>query len=108
MKVAKSNLSAESFDNLRYMICTSKKTTFVDLPPTSAAIQGHLLHAYYYTNISRKILDTTKSMLQPLNFCVREMPKKFKIKCVCKASCGNLCACRKQIHMCKILKTSEL
>ena len=59
-----------------------KNNTF-DLPPISAAIQGHLLQAYYFTKISLKILDTTKSTL-PLNFCLREMPKKFLLKCACK------------------------
>ena len=70
MKVAGSNLSAESFDHLRYMICTNRKTTLDDLSATSAAIQGHLLQAYYFKNISLKIFDTTKSTLQLLNFCL--------------------------------------
>ena len=88
MKVAESKLSAESFDHLMYMICTNRKTTLVDLPPTSAAIQGRLLKAYYFTNISLNIIDTTKSKLQPINFCLCEIPKKFLMKCVCKTSCG--------------------
>ena len=71
---AESNLSAESFDHLRHMICTNIKKTIVDLP---AAIQKHLLQAYYFTNISLKIIDTTKSTQQLLNFYLREMPKKF-------------------------------
>ena len=68
VNVAESNVSAESFDLLRYMICTTRKTTIFDLPPSSAAIQSHLLQAYYFKYISLKILDTIKSMLQPLNF----------------------------------------
>ena len=97
MIVAESNLSAESFDHLRHMICTNRKTTFVDLPPTSDVIQGHLLQAYYFinislkildttnsmlhlTNISLKILDTTNSMLHLINFCIGRMLKKFIIK----------------------------
>ena len=43
---------------------------FVDLPPTSAAIQRHLLQAYYFTNISLKTLDTTKSVNQRYNFLI--------------------------------------
>ena len=89
MKVAKSNLPAESFDHLRFMIYTNRKTTLVDLPLTSAAIQGHLLLAYYFTNVSLKNLDTTKSTFQLLNFCLHEMLKKFIIKCACKKGCGN-------------------
>ena len=60
MKVAESNLSAEKFDHLRYMICTNRKTILVDLPPTSAAIQGHLLQAHYLhtTYIQAYILQT--------------------------------------------------
>ena len=71
MNVAESNLSAESFYHLRYTMCTTRKTTLVDLPPISAVFQGHLLQAYCFTNISLKILDTTKSMLQLFNFCLR-------------------------------------
>ena len=50
------------------MICTNRKTTLVDLPLTSAAIQGHLLQAYYcFTNVSQKILDiaVTSKVLYP-------------------------------------------
>ena len=85
-KVAESSLSAESFNHLKYTICTNRKTTlifFVDFPSTSAAIQWHLLQAYNFTNISLKILDTTKSTLQLLNFCLREMRKKIIIKRAC-------------------------
>ena len=95
MKVAKSNLPAESFDHLRFMIYTNRKTTLVDLPLTSAAIQGHLLLAYYFTNVSLKNLDTTKSTFQLLNFCLHEMLKKFIIKCACKKGCGNRWSCKK-------------
>ena len=100
MKVAESNLSAGSFDHLRYLICTNRKATLADLPPTSAAIQGHLLQAYYFTNISLKILDTTKATLQLHNLCLREMLKKFLIKCACQTSCGNRCACKKCEYTC--------
>ena len=85
MKVAKSNLAAESFDHLRFMTYTNRKTTLVDLPLTSAANQGHLLLAYYFANVSLKNLDTTKSTFQLFNFCL----KKFIIKCACKKGCGN-------------------
>ena len=105
MIVAESNLSAESFDHSRHMICTNRKTTFVDLPPTSDVIQGHLLQAYYCTNISLKILDTTNSMLHLINFCIGRMLKKFIIKWTCKTSCGNRCA---SMYMNKVLKVSEL
>ena len=88
VKGAEWNLSAESLDHSRYMICTNRKTTFVDLPPTSAALQGHLLQAYYFTNISLKVFDITKSTWQPLNFWLSEMLKKFIIKCACKKAVG--------------------
>ena len=39
-----------------------------ELPPTSSAIKGHLLWAYYFINICFNILDTTKPKLQPVNF----------------------------------------
>ena len=89
MKVAKSNFPAESFDHLRFMIYTNRKITLVDLPLTSAAIQGHLLLAHYFTNVSLKNLYTTKSTFQLFNFCLHEMLKKLIIKCVCKKVCGN-------------------
>ena len=43
VKVAESNLSADSFEHLRYMVCTNRKTELADLPLTFAAIQGHIL-----------------------------------------------------------------
>ena len=52
-----------------------------------------LLQAYYFANISLKILDTTTSTLQSLNSCLREMPKKFLMKCAYKTSCSNRFAC---------------
>ena len=48
MNVAESNLSGESFYHFRYMMYTTRKTILVDLPPTSAVIQGYLLQAYYF------------------------------------------------------------
>ena len=84
VKVAESNVSAESFDLLRYMICTNRKTAIFDLPPWSAAIQSHLLQALYFKYISLKILDTIKSMLQPLNFISQWNPKQiYKKVCMC-------------------------
>ena len=62
---------------------------------TSAAIQGHLLQVYFFTIVPSKILDSTKSTLQLLVFCLRERLKKFIINCTCKISCGNRCACKK-------------
>ena len=43
VKVIKPNIAAELFDDLRYVIYTTRKTTFSELPPTSSAIKGHLL-----------------------------------------------------------------
>lgn len=100
MKFSELNLSAESFEHLKNMIFTNRKTAFADLPPRSEAFQWHLLPAYFFTNISQKILDTTKSTLQPLNFCLREMSKKFIIKCACKTSCGNRFACKEHEYFC--------
>ena len=56
---------------------------------------------YHFTNISLEIFDTTKSTVQLLNFCLREMLKKFIIKCACKTSCGNRCAYKKREYICK-------
>ena len=70
-----------------------------DVPPISAAVQGHLLQAYFFTNISLKILDTTELTLQHLNFCLREIPRNFIIKCACKTSCGNCYACKKNTNI---------
>ena len=33
------------------MVCTNRKITLVDLPPTSAAVEEHLLQGYYFTSI---------------------------------------------------------
>ena len=108
MKFSERNLSAESFEHLRYMIFTNRKAAFADLPPRSAAFQWHLLPAYFFTNISQKILDTTKSTLQPLNFCLREMSKKFIIKCVCKTSCGNRFTCKEHEYLCTEIENIKI
>ena len=42
IKVIETNIAAESFDDLRYVIYTTRKTTFCVLPPRSSAIKGHL------------------------------------------------------------------
>ena len=68
VKVIEPNIAAESFDELRYVIYAIRKTTFSELPPTSSAINGHLLRAYYFINICFNILDTNKSKLQSVNF----------------------------------------
>ena len=88
-------MSAESFDHFR-------KTTLVDvgLPTTSAAIQGDFLQVYYSTNISIKIVDTTKPTLQLLNFCLHEILKKFLIKCACKTSFGDRSSYKKREYLC--------
>ena len=43
VKVIEPNIAAKCFDDLRYVIYATRKTTFSELPPTSSAIKGHLL-----------------------------------------------------------------
>ena len=43
IKAIEPNIAAKSFDDLRKVICTTRKTTFPELAPTSSAIKGHLL-----------------------------------------------------------------
>ena len=113
VKVIEPNIAAESFDDLRYVIYTIRKTTFSKLPPTSAAIKEHLLRAYCFINISFNILDTTKAKLQPVNFAwkffngmlipeqfLREMPKEFLVTCACKERCSNRCSCKREEQVC--------
>ena len=77
MKVAKSNFSGESFDHLRYIICTHRKTKLVDLHLKSAAIEGHLLQVYYFTNIFLKFPELPNQRCSFLNFismkCLRNL-----------------------------------
>ena len=68
VKVIEPNIAAESFDDLRYVIYATRKTTFSKLPPTSLAIKGQLLWAHYFINICSNILDTNEPKLQPVNF----------------------------------------
>ena len=96
MKFSEPNFSAELFSHSRYF--TNRKTTVAHLPSTYAAIQGHLLQAYHFTNISLKILDITKSTLQPLKFSFHKIPKEFIIKCACKKSC-DCCTCEKHKYI---------
>ena len=112
-KVIKPNIEAESFDDLRYVIYTTRKTIFSELPPISSAIKGHLLRAYSFIIVCFNILDTTKPNLQPVNFgwklfngmliqeqFLREMPKEFLVTCTCKKRCSNCCSCKRQEEMC--------
>ena len=43
VKVIEPNISAKSFDDLRYVIYINRKTTFSEFAPISSAIKGHLL-----------------------------------------------------------------
>ena len=113
VKVIEANVAVESFDDLRYLIYTNRKTTFPELPPTSSAIKGHLLRAYYFMNICFYILDTTKPKLQPVNFgwklfngmlileqFLHEMPKELLVTWACKERCSNCCSCKRQEQVC--------
>ena len=94
VKVIEPNIAAKSFDDLRYATYTTRKTLFSQLPPTSSAIKGNLLWAYYFINICFNILDTTKPKLQQVNFGWKlfngmlipeqflcETPKEFLVTC---------------------------
>ena len=113
VKVIEPNIAAESFDDLRYVIYTTRKTTFSELPPTSSAIKRHLLRAYYFINISFNVLDTNKPKLPPPNFgwklfngmlipeqFLREMPKEFLVRYACKERRSNRFSCKGQEQMC--------
>ena len=113
VKVIKPNIEAESFDDLRYVIYTTRKTIFSELPPISSAIKGHLLQVYSFIIVCFNILDTTKPNLQPVNFgwklfngmlipeqFLREMPKEFLVTCTCKERCSTCCNCKRQEQVC--------
>ena len=113
VKVIEPNIAAKSFDDLRYATYTTRKTLFSQLPPTSSAIKGNLLWAYYFINICFNILDTTKPKLQQVNFgwklfngmlipeqFLREMPKEFLVTCTCKERCSTCCNCKRQEQVC--------
>ena len=113
VKVIEPNIAAKSFDDLRYVIYTIRKTTLSEFPPTST-IKGHLLRAYYFINICFNTLDTNEPKLQPVNFdwklfngiripdqFLREMPEQFTISFTCKKRCSNHCSCNRQEQGCR-------
>jgi hypothetical protein len=113
VKVTKPNASIDTFDDLRYMMYTSKNKTLSDLPPTSSTIEGHLLRSHYFISVCLGLLDITKENPQPLNYGWRlsngllvpeqrllPMPVQFTITCGCSKGCKKGCSCRKQEELC--------
>ena len=68
VRVIKPDIAAEFFDDLGYVICAIRNTTFSKYAPTSSAGKRQLSWAHYFINICFNILDTNEPKLQPVNF----------------------------------------
>ena len=51
VKVLKPNIAAKSFDDLRYLTYTTRKTLFSELPPTSSAIRTLIMSLLLYKHL---------------------------------------------------------
>ena len=51
VKVIEPNIAAKSFDDLRYMTYTTRKTLFSELPPTSSAIRTLIMSLLLYKHL---------------------------------------------------------
>ena len=97
-----------TMDELRYYkYHNSKNITFADLPPTSFAIRGHILHAFYATYMQLHYLDNPDldptefgfeeedEILVP-NMCKRLVPDDLPQSCTCTKCSTKRCLCRHQ------------
>ena len=51
VKVLEPNIAAKSFDDLRYLTYTTRKTLFSELPPTSSAIRTLIMSLLLYKHL---------------------------------------------------------
>ena len=51
VKVIEPNIAAKSFDDLRYVTYTTRKTLFSELPPTSSAIRTLIMSLLLYKHL---------------------------------------------------------
>lgn len=105
VKVYKSNSQCKSMDDLRYHLYHHSKNTIVDLPPTSRAIKGHILRAFYGTYLQIHCLDSPQLDPQSFGFSQVDgimqpdrlqilLPDDFPMPCNCTSCATKRCPCR--------------
>ena len=109
--VYKSGTSCKTLDELRYYLYHHSKKTILDLPPSSHAIKGHILRAFYGTYMELHCLE--KVYLDPRNFGYNTadgileperhqilIPDDFPLPCKCISCATNRCICRQNEALC--------
>ena len=76
VNVVQLNAKIDTFAELRYMQYITKKK-LSDLPPTSFAIQGHLLRPHFFVNLRLNLLEPLKRVLSPLNYGWMQLNRMF-------------------------------
>ena len=102
---ARSKPKEKDFDSLRYSNYVSKKTTLIDLPPTSSSIFGHLERCHYVIRQYISLLDghfygnpCHYGWLEESGVLVPDkrfspLFKFYTVRCGCKKKCANQCSC---------------
>ena len=116
VNVYKSGTSCRTMDELRYYLYHHSKRTILELPPTSRAVKGHVLRAFYGTYLQLHCLDNPQldprdfgyieadSILEP-DHCQILLPDDFAIPCNCSSCATKRCVCRKlDIRCCPYCK----
>ena len=112
---ARSNTTADTFDDLRYN-CYLKGKSLNELPPTSSVICGHIRRCFFVIRNAITLLETNVTMdpqdfgwtnvsgvLVPERF-LRHLPADILVLCQCTGKCNSRCKCRSSdsncVHFC--------
>ena len=112
IKVLHPKSTSTSFDQLRVEMYLSRKVSYVELPPSSQSLRGHIQRCYFVIKLGMCLLDGTFN-LNPCDFgwtdatgfilpqkTLLPLPSYFLVRCGCKKNCTGLCSCVKEETNC--------
>ena len=108
IKVVQPKSTFFTFNELRFDMYRSRKTPYVNLPPSSHSVQGHLQRSYFIIRMAMNLLDN-QFEIDHLEFSWREvdgyivpdkellpLPDFYMVRCGCMQKCTGRCSCAKQ------------
>ena len=108
----KAGTKETTFDGLRFESYVGKKTSILDLPPTSSSVHGHLERCHYVVRQQTLLLDELFDK-NPRHHGWRDddgllVPEKhlaiisryYTVRCGCKMRCSNRCSCIQEGALC--------
>ena len=107
IKLEQPKSTCVTFNELRFNMYQSRKTTYIKLPPSSHSLQGHLQHCFFIIRMAMNLLDN-QFEIEPLEFGWTEvdgyiMPDKqllplpdfYLVCCGCMKKYPGCCSCTK-------------